>query len=83
MTEETKLYTIRRDVECLECGNIGAIKFYGTYRNKTDDISHAVGFGGTVPHICMNCKNTGLIDFGGLEGYKKAFKKVIDLQQPN
>lgn len=46
-----------------------------TLKDYTDKpfMSHAVGFGGTIPHICLNCGNTGLIDFGGLEGYKMAF----------
>ena len=39
-------------------------------------MSHAVGFGGTIPWECMNCGNRGLIDFGGLEGYEKAFETI-------
>lgn len=48
-------------------------KSYEDVRNKPH-MSHAMGFGGTIPHSCLNCGNVGLIDFGGLEGYKKAFK---------
>lgn len=86
------LYTINKDVTCIKCGNIGAIKFYGSwypqglkeessgyeflqeYKNKPF-MSHAMGFGGTIPHQCLNCGNTGLIDMNGLEGYEKAFTK--------
>lgn len=50
-------------------------KYLEEYRNKPY-MSHAIGFGGTIPHKCMNCGNTGLIDFGGLEGYKMAFKTL-------
>lgn len=39
-------------------------------------MSHAVGFGGTVPYQCTNCDSYGLIDFGRLEGYEMAFETV-------
>lgn len=39
-------------------------------------MDHAMGFGGTIPHECMNCGNVGLIDYGGLEGYKMAFESI-------
>ena len=39
-------------------------------------MSHSLGFGGTIPHKCMNCGNTGLVDAGGLEGYEKAFETI-------
>lgn len=39
-------------------------------------MSYIGGYGGTIPHKCMNCGNTGLIDFGGLECYKKAFETI-------
>lgn len=74
--EKTKLYTVAKDVKCLKCGNIGAVKSYGIYNNTKDQIIHTLGFGGTVPHSCLKCGNTGLIGFGGLEGYKKAFVKA-------
>lgn len=45
------------------------------YRNRPY-MSRAMGFGGTIPHRCMNCGNVGLIDFGGLEGYKEAFRSI-------
>ncbi|MBL4952198.1 hypothetical protein JK635_08245 [Neobacillus sp. YIM B02564] len=51
------------------------IKSYEPYRKKPY-MSPAVGFGGTIPHECLNCGNRGLIDFGGLEGYKKAFTTI-------
>ncbi len=35
-----------------------------------------VGFGGTIPYECTNCGNIGLIDIGGLEGYKEAFTTI-------
>ena len=46
---------------------------YLKYKDKPF-MSHALGFGGTIPWRCTNCGNIGLIDFGGLEGYKQAFK---------
>lgn len=49
--------------------------FMEQYRNKPY-MSMTVGFGGTIPHVCMNCGNSGLIDMGGLEGYKKAFESL-------
>ncbi|MFD0050057.1 hypothetical protein ACFVHQ_12070 [Actinomycetes bacterium NPDC127524] len=39
-------------------------------------MSHASGFGGTLPYRCLNCGNIGLIDIAGLEGYKQAFKSI-------
>lgn len=39
-------------------------------------MSAAGGWGGTIPWECMNCGNTGLIDFGGLECYKQAFETI-------
>jgi len=45
------------------------------YRNAPR-MSYAIGFGGTIPWECTNCGNTGLIDFGGLEGYKMAFVNI-------
>lgn len=87
-----ELYTVEKDVICLECGNKGAVKHYGQYypsgvgeladeievyedvRNKPY-MAHTMGFGGTIPHKCLNCDNVGLIDFDRLEGYRKAFKR--------
>jgi len=69
----TKLYKIHTNVKCIKCNNIGAVQLYGTYNETTEKISHALGFGGTIPCKCLNCGNVGLIGFGGLEGYKKAF----------
>lgn len=34
------------------------------------------GLGGTVPWRCLNCGNSGLTNFVGLEGYKCAFTKI-------
>lgn len=45
------------------------------YRDKPF-MSHTMGFGGTIPWECINCGDIGLIDFGGLEGYKQAFKTI-------
>lgn len=83
------LYEINPNVYCLNCGHKGAIQSYGTWYESGlgDDsilkeykdkpfMSHTMGFGGTIPWQCLNCGNIGLIDFGGLEGYKKAFKSI-------
>jgi len=88
-----KLYTIKKNVKCVACGNKGAVQSYAKlypgglgdevgdskvlekYRNK-EFINHTMGFGGTIPHECLNCGNTGLIDIDGLEGYKKAFETI-------
>jgi len=45
------------------------------YRNKPF-MSHTMGFGGTIPWICLNCHNAGLIDFSGLEGYEQVFETI-------
>jgi DNA-directed RNA polymerase subunit RPC12/RpoP len=45
------------------------------YQNKPF-MSHAIGFGGTIPYKCLNCGNVGLIDVDGLEGYRLAFKTL-------
>ncbi len=45
------------------------------YRDS-EHMSHAMGFGGTIPWECLNCGNTGLIDSGGLEGYQQAFRTM-------
>ncbi|MGF7535331.1 hypothetical protein AAGG74_16905 [Bacillus mexicanus] len=49
-----------------------------TYENVRDKpyMSPAMGYGGTIPYSCLNCKSTGLIDFEGLEGFKMAFKTI-------
>lgn len=48
---------------------------YNKYKDQPK-MSQAMGFGGTIPWKCTNCGNTGLIDFGGLEGYDMAFKTI-------
>ncbi|PLS18884.1 hypothetical protein CVD28_00340 [Bacillus sp. M6-12] len=53
------------------------IKVYEDVRNKPY-MSRSMGFGGTIPHECMNCGNIGLIDFGGLEGYDQGFVTLTD-----
>ena len=50
-------------------------KFMEKYRDNPH-MSYTGGFGGTIPWECMNCGNVGLIDFGGLEGYDKAFETI-------
>lgn len=92
MNDGVNIYTIREDVRCVECNNKGAVQHYGKYysrgketKDNTDSpdgkrnepyMSFAVGFGGTIPHKCLNCGNVGLIDGAGLEGYDKAFKTI-------
>jgi hypothetical protein len=86
------LYQVNTDVICVKCGHRGAVKYYGKwYSSGLGDVntkslekyrsqpymSHAVGFSGTIPWQCTNCGNQGLIDFGGLEGYAKAFETRI------
>jgi hypothetical protein len=78
MSEKIKLYTINKNVRCLKCGNIGAVKPYGKYNEENEQMSCVVGFGGTIPHSCMNCGNTGLVNMDGLEGYKKAFEIIMN-----
>ena len=41
-------------------------------------MSHYISPGGTFPWECTNCSNIGLIDYGGLEGYSKAFETVSE-----
>lgn len=50
-------------------------EYLGEYRDKPY-MSGAVGFGGVVPWQCTNCGNKGLINIGGLEGYRKAFETI-------
>lgn len=91
MKKSEKLYTIEKDVICSKCGNKGVIQYYGEYypygkelkskvlNNENDKIpylSHAIGFGGTIPYECMNCGSIGLIDYDGLEGYSKTFERI-------
>ena len=87
---EDHLYTIQRGVKCLHCGCRGAVQYYGKYypegypQKQANSfapppgpyLSHAIGLGGTIPHECLNCGNKGLIDTGGLEGYKQAFQTI-------
>lgn len=59
------------------------IQSFEEVRNKPY-MSHYMGFGGTIPHECLNCGNRGLIDFGGLEGYKMAFQTFKEeIQETN
>ncbi|MFP3726984.1 hypothetical protein U8V72_17555 [Priestia filamentosa] len=59
-------------------GNLAnEIKSYEDVRNEPYMMG-SLGFGGTIPYECLNCGNSGLIDFGGLEGYKMAFKSVAE-----
>lgn len=55
--------------------DVGDSKALEKYRD-TPFMDHSMGFGGTIPHECLNCGNVGLIDIGGLEGYKKAFDSI-------
>jgi hypothetical protein len=97
-TQSTSLYTIRKDAKCLQCGNKGAVQYYGDFYPKgvgelADEIevyedvrnvphmSRAGGFGGTIPHKCLNCDSVGLIDYGGLEGYKQAFTSIDNAKE--
>lgn len=50
-------------------------KVYEKHRDKPY-LSRTGGFGGTIPHQCLNCGNTGLINHIGLEGLKKAFETI-------
>lgn len=52
-----------------------SIPSYESYRDKPH-LSYSMGFGGTIPHSCLNCDNTGLIGYGGLEGYDQAFNRI-------
>ena len=87
------LYTVEENVICLNCGNKGAVKYYGDYYpNGVGDLadelevlkevknkpymSRAMGFGGTIPHKCLNCGNIGLIDTDGLEGIQQGFRSI-------
>lgn len=54
---------------------VGESKFLEKYRNSPF-MNHTCGFGGTIPHECLNCGNIGLIDIDGLEGYNKAFETI-------
>jgi hypothetical protein len=57
-------------------GNLAdEIDTYEDVRNKPY-MSHAMGLGGTIPWKCTNCKNVGLYDFDGLEGYRKTFEVI-------
>ncbi|MFF2876373.1 hypothetical protein ACFVR2_08635 [Gottfriedia sp. NPDC057991] len=51
------------------------IKSYEVVRDKPY-LSQTIGLGGTIPFKCLNCGNVGLIDYGGIEGYKQAFKTI-------
>lgn len=55
--------------------SVGESKFLEKYRNN-HFMNHTCGFGGTIPHECLNCGNFGLIDIDGLEGYEKAFDTI-------
>ena len=50
-------------------------KIMEKYRNAPY-MSHVMGFGGTIPHECLNCGSVGLVDSCGLEGYEMAFKTI-------
>jgi len=76
MDNKINLYKVVRDVKCIKCNSNGAIQSYGTYDETKEKMSHTLGFGGTIPYQCLNCGNAGLINFGGLEGYKKAFIRL-------
>ena len=80
------LYEIEEDIKCLKCGNKGAVRYFGVWypqglkenenSNHKDKplMSHAVGFGGTIPYRCLNCGNIGLdMNF---EGYKRSFERI-------
>ena len=69
------LHTVRTDLECVDCGNVGAVKFYGKYNHRTKEMNHAVGFGGTIPYRCLKCNTVGLERLP-MEGYKVKFKKI-------
>jgi hypothetical protein len=72
---QQSLYIVRQDLKCLKCEHKGAIQAYGKWSNRTDNMSHAIGFGGTIPYECTNCGNRGL-DYYPLEGYEVTFEKI-------
>jgi hypothetical protein len=91
MKTSIELYTINKKVKCVKCNNKGAIQIYGLYHPKglgenassyyqnykdSPYMEGVMGPGGTIPHECINCGNQGLIDFGGLEGFEKAFDSI-------
>ena len=47
-------------------------ELYGKYYNK-EHLFNSIGFGGTIPYVCPNCGNIGLINCS-LEGYDNAFE---------
>lgn len=51
------------------------VAIYEKHRN-TPYLSHNLGFGGTIPYRCTNCKNCGLIGDIALEGYEPTFSKI-------
>lgn len=63
-TKERDYVSVNINISCDCCGNIGAGKLSN------------IGPGGTVPWVCPACGNSGLADFGGLEGYKKGFTSL-------
>jgi len=84
-----RLYIINRNTKCIKCGFIGSVKYFGdwVYDDLVIDgkiviagphLSPAVGLGGIVPYECLNCGNSGMVDIGGLEGFKMAFKSIRD-----
>lgn len=53
--------------------------FIGKAMKKYRDepyMDYALGFGGTMPHQCLNCGSVGLIDIERLESYNKAFESL-------
>lgn len=74
------LSVVRRDLECMVCGHQGAIQAYGSWNRVTKEMSHAVGFGGTIPLLCTHCGNRGL-DGMALEGYQVTFKPIENKDQ--
>jgi hypothetical protein len=67
------LYKWHRGLRCLKCGHNGAIQAVGKLK-EDGKLSPIIGFGGTIPLVCTNCGNCGLIDTE-IEGYKIAFEK--------
>ena len=72
--EKTKLYAVRKDVKCLECGNKGAVLLVGE-RTSMYEIDPYAFVGSESSYSCLNCSNSGSIDTS-LGGKRVAFETV-------
>lgn len=72
-SESVLFYLVNPKAVYDHCGHRGAIQSEGKWYPEHSLLQPPLGPGGTIPWVCTNCGNRGLINMRGLEGFEQAF----------